>query len=136
MKKVICIILFAVFIPTLFAQELPREKGNEYEKGYLEGKASASENYSGGGWFAFGLGGGLVLGLIGMGIVAGISQSGTVEPPMIHRISVSGKSDEFKMGFYDGYSKKAKSKRLSNSLIGGAIGTVVIVVILTSGDSD
>ena len=135
MKKFIATILLIIFPVTVLAQEgvkTEEPKSGEYENGYLEGRASASENYSGGGWLAAGMGGGLLLGLIGGGIVVGISQSGTVEPPTMHRMSISDKSSNYKMGFYDGYSKKAKKKRLGNSILGGLIGTAAIVVIIMS----
>jgi len=135
MKKFVATVLLIVFPVTVIAQEgvkTEEPKSIEYESGYLDGEASASENYSGGGWFAAGLGGGFLLGLLGGGIIVGISQSGTVEPPTMHKMGVLDKSSKYKMGFYDGYSKKAKKKRLTYSITGGLLGTAVIVMVILS----
>ncbi|MCP3681841.1 MAG: hypothetical protein GY861_04050 [bacterium] len=106
------------------------DENGGYETGFIDGKTAASDNYSGGGWFAGGLASGLVLGLIGAGIITGISQSGDVDPPTMHRMAIKERSDSYRMGYFDGYSKKAKKKRLGNSLVGGILGTAVIVVVL------
>jgi hypothetical protein len=135
MRRGVAILMLVVFPVTVFAQESDvseKPKTADYDTGFYDGEMSASENYGGGGWFAAGLGGGLLLGLIGGGIVVGISQSGTVDPPASHRLGISDQSNDYKMGYYDGFSKKAKKKRLGNSIIGGLIGTAVIVAILAN----
>lgn len=138
MKRVICLVLVFSFLNVGFAQTIaPTENiSDDYQTGLLEGKQSATKNYSGGGWFAAGLGSGFLLGLLGTGIVVGISQSGTVEPPHAVSLGISDKSNEYKMGYYDGYSKKAKQKRLAPSIIGGVIGTAVIVALIVNSNKE
>lgn len=138
MKKIVCAVLILSFLNIVVAQDAGQANTNadEYQTGLLEGKISAGENYSGGGWFAAGLGGGFLLGLIGTGIVVGISQSGHVDPPHTAALGISQKSNEYKMGYYDGYSKAAKKKRLGPSIIGGVIGTAVVVALLVSAEKN
>jgi len=83
-----------------------------YNEGYLEGQIVARRNYSSSGWFAVGLGSGFLLGLIGTGIAVGVSQTGQVEPPFSYVSVLSRKSDMYRVGFLDGYTKEAKRKRL------------------------
>jgi len=120
----------------LFAQrveDLSEIKSAEYETGYFDGIESGSENYSEGRWFVYGLAGGLFVGLIGSGAVVGFSQYGTVFPSSDHDYYIQDQTSVYKIGFYDGYSKEAKRKRLKPSIIGGLLGTAMIVAILTSG---
>jgi hypothetical protein len=135
-KKIVCIIMALSFLNIVAAQDVGQANSavDDYQTGLLEGKISAGENYSGGGWFAAGLGGGFLLGLIGTGIVVGISQSGTVDPPHTVALGISQRSNEYKLGYYDGYSKTAKKKRLGPSIIGGVIGTAVVVAIIVGSE--
>jgi hypothetical protein len=105
----------------------------EYQKGVSEGELAAKNDYSPTVWVAAGFGGGLGLGLIGSGIVAGISQVGTVEPTNSRIQFLSLKTLDFRKGYFDGYSKKAKRKKLIGSIVGGLVGTATIVIILTHG---
>jgi hypothetical protein len=130
--KTICILLIMSLISTLYAGEIPEKKTSEYLQGKIDGKKTASEDYSGGGWGAAGLGGGIVLGLIGAAAVVGASQLSSVEPPDKDLLDIASESDDYQTGFCDGYSRKAKNKRLIKSTIGGIMGTAIIVSIIIS----
>ncbi|UCE65118.1 MAG: hypothetical protein JSU85_09570 [Candidatus Zixiibacteriota bacterium] len=129
MKKIICMLTILAFSSNLFAGD--KVKSPEYDNGYLDGKVAAGEEYKGDGWFGAGLAGGLLLGLIGTGVVVGLSQVGSTEPIGYESGFLSGQPD-YRLGFYKGYSKKIKSTRLQKSLIGGVIGTAIIVTILVA----
>jgi len=141
-KRVLSVILVLMHVSAIAGQTLPdsvetkiedrKYLAGTYDEGYYLGKQSASEHYSSGGWVAAGLGSGFLLGLIGAGIIVGVSQSGKVEPPASVQINILDKADEFKWGFHEGYTKQAKKKRLSGSIIGGLLGTAIVVALLTS----
>lgn len=130
MKKVICVLTILVFCSNLFAQE--KVKSEQYENGYLDGRVSANDDYKGGGWFAAGFGSGVLLGLIGTGVIAGVSQIGSVEPPDYEISTLSNMPSDYKTGFFKGYSGKVKNTRLKKSLFGGLIGTAVIVTVIVA----
>ena len=143
-KKIVCIVIILCFSTTLFAQEISDStmvenksidnSGAEYLRGKIDGKADAQAYYSGGGWVGGGLAGGFLLGLIGAGVIVGVSQIGSVKPDEELLLNLESQSPEFKKGYIDGYSGKAKSKRLTKSLIGGGIGTACAVVLILSLD--
>ena len=129
----------------LFAQEKYKEseieeKSEKKDKGYydgvLSGRLSAEDNYSSGGWFAGGIASGVLLGLIGTGIISGISQIGNPEPPSYEIMRVQSYSTEYRAGFISGYGKKARSKKLSSSAVGGLVGTAAFLIIYLSAQSD
>jgi len=103
---------------------------DEYQRGRLEGESWANANYNSEGWFAAGLGGGFLLGPIGAGVAIGLSQSGTVDYPPGLLKHTSDKSNEFSMGFIQGYEKRVKRKKLNQSIIGGVVGTVVAAIVV------
>jgi hypothetical protein len=133
-KKCLCIIICLANVSCLFAQTGTSKE--DYTAGLLDGKASANTSYQSKSWFAAGFGGGLLLGPIGAGAVVGFGQSGTVKPPEHFNADLLAKSLEYKQGFSDGYSKKAKSKRLAPSIVGGVIGTAVFAAIIVSLQDD
>ena len=95
----------------------------------IDGMLAAEEYYSADSWMELGFASGLLLGLIGAGIITGVSQLGTVDPSPEYLLSLQDKSSIYKISFLIGYSGKAKRKRLSKSLIGGIIGTATFVFI-------
>jgi hypothetical protein len=105
----------------------------EYAAGTTAGKAAA-KNYSG--HFLWGVGGfmgGLfLLGPVGTGIVAGVSQIGTPAPPFAVELQIADSTEAYRVGFGDGYAKRIESRNLVASLIGGAIGTAVLTIIVIS----
>ncbi len=151
MKAVCMVLAWLILLQPLvsFAQEM-QQKPNEqqasqdvaagtqsldtYEIGLAMGRASAGQNYNGGGWFAGGILGGLVLGLIGAGIMVAVSQ-GSKDPPVGELMALSHHSEHYKMGYSYGYNRAAKSKALTNSLIGGVLGTAVVVAIVLGSQS-
>jgi len=138
------LILFAP--PLAMAQEPTAEPPTQtaeqttdssYVAGMLDGRASATEHYSSAAWFAGGFAGGFLLGLIGTAGMAVLSQTGRADPPPAELARVDSQPNLFRTGFLKGYDKKAKTRALRSSLIGGVLGTAVIVaVILSTQDED
>ena len=131
MKSNCALMLIIALANSGFAQDLSlRGMDDEYQRGKLEGERWANDNYNSEGWFAAGLGGGLLLGPIGAGIAIGVSQKGEVyaSPDVLE--NTIDKSNEFRMGFIHGYENRANSKKLNQSILGGVIGTVVAVLIV------
>ena len=130
-KRLIILSCFILFIPDqLFGQDKNIELN--FTKGNKDGIISASQNYSAGGWFAKGAALGFVLPIIGIGISAGASQSGDVFPPDAVTMLIKRESLEYQSGFYLGYSKKAKSKKLLYSFVGSFVGTGFTILLLSS----
>ena len=98
------------------------QHGSEYSQCYYDGMMSAETYYSGSGWFAGGMLGGLTLGLIGTGIAAAMSR-GDVMPPEAFSIDDA----DCRMAFIQGYSAKAKGKKTTNAVLGGLVGTALLV---------
>ena len=134
-KIIILYISLFLTVSPVYAGEITTDKpslsGDETAaSGKIDGMLAAEENYSGDRWMESGLASGFLLGLIGTGIVAGVSQAGTVDPPSEILLILQEKSDSYVSAYLLSYSKKAKKKRLKKSITGGLIGTVVIVAVL------
>jgi hypothetical protein len=68
---------------------------DSYYKGSMNGRFSASDNFSSGGWFAGGIATGVLLGLIGTGIIAGVSIIGSPEPPNYAMMCIQNNSSTY-----------------------------------------
>jgi hypothetical protein len=82
------------------------------------------------GWGVGGFFGGLTLGLVGTAVIAGVSQSGSADPPLGEMIRLDGTSNEYQSGFATGYDKRAKAKAFGSAIIGGLAGTALIVTAI------
>lgn len=78
------------------------------------------------GSFAGGLVGGVILGLIGTGIAVLVQSR--PEPPVFKLMAVEGET--CRMIYSDAYESAGKGKKQSSALLGGLVGTLVIVTIL------
>ncbi len=98
------------------------------------GRAEANSVVASGGSFAGGFFGGLFLGLIGT-VIAVVAQS---KPEPSARLMSSVEREygaDCAFGFSEGYRDSGKSKKQTSALLGGLLGTVVIVgVILTQSN--
>lgn len=128
MKKSLCIMLLLCFANLLIAQDYLGSK--TYTEGYAGGESYARDAYSAGGWAGAGLAGGFLLGLIGAGIMTGVSQMGSPKPSMTKMLEISEMPEPYKIGFMDGYSKKVKKKRLFPVIAGGVVGTAIAVIVV------
>ena len=130
MKKLIIIYLSLFLIASpLYSQDSTEVKKYTFTQGEFDGELSAQHNYSGGGWLAGGLASGLFLGLIGTGIIYGISNSGEVSPPIAINMMLEDKPSDYRSGFYIGYSRKAKKQRKAKALTGGLLGTAAFLIL-------
>jgi hypothetical protein len=98
--------------------------GNCYQDGLYSG-----QNVSGGGAMIGGMGSGVLLGLIGWGIAWGVVEMNTPEPPQ-HEIQ--SLDTECMMAYRNGYRQGAKKVKRTNVNIGGALGTLLAVIIVGS----
>jgi len=63
------------------------------------------------------------------GIAVGFSQPEKVQPPERIEYIISKKPLAYQNGFQDGFSHRAKKKRLVSSIIGGVLGTATLYAI-------
>jgi hypothetical protein len=96
-----------------------------YNDGYSAGKA-----VSGAGPMIGGLAGGITLGLIGWGVSYLIVANGNPTPAYIETEKYKG---DCKYDYVRGYKEGALKTKKSSVNIGGALGTLIIVVLLSGG---
>jgi hypothetical protein len=124
------LLVFISPVSSLLAQEPPAESTRvkkTFADGMKDGRTFASTQYSAGKWFGYGFAGGLLLvGPIGTGIVAGVSQVGSAQVPPLDQLRIRTESAPYRDGYQRGYAQRVKTKALTNSLIGGAVGTAVL----------
>ena len=115
---------------TVLAQTNTEEKKVDY---YYEGEDAAKRDYSGGTAMLGGLASGLILGFIGWGIGVLIVGGQSVDVPRRHTTDLESNQ---RRDFEDGYIDYVKKKRKSKFNIGGAVGTLAIVVLYSSAAAD
>ena len=98
--------------------------GDCYQNGLYSG-----QNVSGGGAMLGGMGSGVLLGFIGWGIAWGIVEMSNPQPPPFELQSLDA---ECSMSYQNGYKQSAKKVRRTNVNIGGAIGTLLAIIIVSS----
>lgn len=99
------------------------------QESYVRGEIEANIRHSSAGWFAGGIGSGVLLGLIGTGIVTAVAYGSNPRPSYVPQ--------EYDSACYiSGYSSKAKSKNSWNAFGGGLIGTAIIVAIVLSASAN
>jgi len=103
-----------------------------WEHGVTDGDLSARMHARSGKWFGYGVGSGLLLGLLGTGIIVGVSQAGRPKPPPEEILHIADSTPQYQTGFADAYSKRAKKKNLGPALLGGLVGTALGVAIVMS----
>lgn len=96
-----------------------------YNDGYISG-----QRISGGGPMLGGFVGGVGLGLIGWGISYAIVASGNPQPSYAETQNLDATC---KVDYMQGYKEGAQKVRKSSVHIGGALGTLVILVLLSGG---
>lgn len=130
------LLIFISPVSQLLAAEPPAAVSDSthvtLEQGIADGSAAASDHYGSGKWLAYGAGSGFLLGLIGTGIAVAISQTGQPQPPVKDVSHISNGTDAYKLAFADSYAKRSKKKALGMTLIGGAVGTAVVVGLIAS----
>jgi hypothetical protein len=111
-------------------EEIPTGEADSWMTCHQLGKQDGG-NISTGGSVAAGLAGGLLLGLIGTGIVV-LVQSDS-EPSQLELKNLEG--DECQYAYLEAYKNKSVGKKRKSALIGGLVGTAILVlIIVSSGD--
>jgi len=128
MKKFLVIFVCVSFLVSFVFKDFVFCQSDEFLKGKIDGGTTASEYYSGAGWFAGGLGCGFLGGLLGTGIIVGVASATSPSVPSQFLIE---KSTDYKQGFIIGYVKKARSKNQINALGGGLLGTLIAVIVIS-----
>ena len=98
--------------------------GNCFQNGLYSG-----QNVSGGGAMLGGIGSGVLLGFIGWGIAWGVVEMGNPQPPPFELQSLDA---ECSMSYQNGYKQSAKTVQRTSVNIGGALGTLLAVIIVGS----
>jgi hypothetical protein len=96
-----------------------------YQWGVAEGRVAAG-GVGTGKWFGYGFLGGVTLGPVGTATVAVISQKGSRNVPPYISTQIADRSPSYQEGFAKGYNSAVNRKNLTNSVAGGAVGTVVL----------
>ena len=125
MKKYVALIVLFSLLGVLWAQGRGSEGETEekdYEDGMYEGKI-AGEQVSQSSWMMYGCIGGTLLGCLGGGGVWLLANSGEM-PPYVPEGNTG-----YKQGYVLGYKEATKSKKSSQALIGGIVGTLIAVGI-------
>jgi len=94
-----------------------------YQDGYMDGKSVL-----GGGYMLMGAGSGFLLGLIGTVVATTFCAAFINTEPPFHKLESLDKS--CKTSYREGYRKGVKEKKIGSTLIGGMLGTVLVVVII------
>jgi hypothetical protein len=83
-------------------------------------------------WYFGGFLSGLLVGLIGTGVSYALAASSGVELPPERRLLVSSQAAPYQQAYEKAYVGKVKSKRKSNALTGGLLGTATFLTIYFS----
>jgi hypothetical protein len=100
--------------------------------GQLEGH-SAAQQVPTSGRFVGGFAAGFGLGLIGTGIVYAIASS-TPDVPETQMALIQAQPAAYQAAYQEAYRRDIKSRRQSNALIGGLVGTAAVVTLILSAN--
>ncbi len=101
-----------------------------FSNGLLEGRM-AGKSVPSGGNFVGGLLGGVSLGLIGTGIAYAMSGN-NVEVPASDVLMMQNRPDGYLSGYTQGYVEQGKKRKKSVAMMGGLVGTMVLVAVVLS----
>lgn len=118
--RYICILL----ITCLLVQAVPI-RADECLTWRLRGENAARTEYTSKGWFGYGFISGFTLGLIGTAIT---TIAATTSDPMPTTFPTDIELN--KLCYFNGYQDKARSKNTISALVGGLVGTAIIVTTL------
>lgn len=100
--------------------------------GYTDGRIVA-EGRGTTGSFVGGLACGFLTGLIGTGVLWGVT--GGDDIPLHLNANIRGKGSDYSMGFMQGYKERTKQKKRGARLGGGLLGTAGFVLLLLSANN-
>lgn len=90
-----------------------------------KGSNNANQEHSSVGWWLGGMGSGVMLGLIGTGLIWGISHASSPQPSTLPS---NINADCYK----DGYKREAKGSNKVGAGIGGLLGTAIFLLLVIS----
>jgi hypothetical protein len=129
MKKGISVIIVFLILNISIAAAAEDGATKSCQESSMEGTTHADLYHSSAGWWAGGVGSGVVLGLIGTGIVWGISMASNPQ--------TSTNPEKIDENCYrQAYKNEAKGQNKTGAGVGGLIGTAVILVIFLSVNSN
>lgn len=102
---------------------------NSFVQGLTDGKLEAERYHSSMGWGLGGLAGQFILGIVGGLCVTGASALSNPNPSIEKRIMIDNKSEEYQLGFIEGFKQEAKSKNIKGALGGCGIGLALRLVL-------
>jgi len=117
---------FVSLDPNMMAREL---QVATCDASKLQGRTDAGDQHGTVGWMAGSLAAGVGLGLIGTGIMLGMTALSSPKPDAI-------KPNMEETCYRDGYKSKAKNKNLIAALLGGLVGTAVWTAIYVANNND
>lgn len=100
-----------------------------------EGREAAGSEGTGG-WFAGGVGSGLLLGLIGTAVITVAAHNSSMNVPASQQSLLSAKSPEYAQAFTRAYRERLRSKKRTSALTGGLLGTAAFLAIYLSAQSE
>jgi hypothetical protein len=98
---------------------------------HQKGKVDGGKVSSGGSGVA-GFAGGVLLGLIGTGLVVLIQSDS--DPKAENMVALEG--EECKYAYIEAFQDKSLSKKRKSALIGGLIGTAILVMVVVASSGD
>ena len=102
-------------------------------EGYIDGKIAA-EGRGTAGSFLGGFTCGILTGLVGTGILWGITRGDS--PPYELKAKIRSKGTDYREGFIQGYKERTKQKKRGARLGGGLLGTAgILALIFSASDS-
>lgn len=82
------------------------------------------------GWFAAGVGGGFVLGPVGAGLAVGVAEARRTPLPPHEQWRLAAADHVYLEVFARAYRERLQARRRRSAIIGGALGTVALGVLI------
>ncbi len=127
-------VVFALVI--LLALPLPSLAAGGYLEGYQSGQQMARTRTNGTSWLVGGFAGGFLLGLIGGGAVVLAASTSNQAPEYSLQTSLNDENEDYRRGYFEGYAREARSKNVTNALLGAGLGVVCAVLYVSSQDEE
>ncbi|MBD3344546.1 MAG: hypothetical protein GF401_05745 [Chitinivibrionales bacterium] len=115
----IALFLIIMYPVTILASDCTKSK--------LKGKVEAARSHNSIVWGVAGVGSGVLLGLIGTGVITGVAAIPNPTPkslPEDPEIDIDC--------FAKGYGRRAKGRNVLSALGGGAVGTLIAAIVISS----
>lgn len=108
----------------------------DYSEGLLVGQETARTQVKTTNWFIGGFAGGFFLGIMGGGAAVIAAHGSNAAPDYVLQTTLNGKSNDYRRGFFDGYGKVTREKRVNSALVGSMAGFGAWLLVYSSMDHD